>query len=264
MLVVTLCDKKYIKQAELMIKSSQAEMVYFLALDNETYDYFKNYLNVVCLKYEDVISKKLTRHRDTHKWDEHCWALASYFTAYVRKITDDDLLYVDADIYFYRPIASIWFGASIGIVEHRFKRYDPNRNVGHYNVGIVYFANDEPGTECLNRWANLVLNDENEYYHQYGTCGDQKYLELFPIWYPDDWEVIDVGHAAPWNTTTQNLNDGIITFRGTAQPLTYFHFSHFSIRDGGYVTQRNGEWFPERTEWAKELYDQYYQLNKEE
>jgi len=259
--ICTLADKNYIKQAELMINSCQDRGdVYFLCLDDETYEHFAGIQGVFCYDLEDINSAKLQYHKKTHTYEQHCWALASYFMNYLQdKVNLSGLLYVDADIYFYSKLTdAITINKSIGIIEHRFKNRQ-NRNVGHYNVGIIYFANDKIGSECLKWWSDVVLDDSNIWFDEFGSCGDQKYLELFePLF--EDVEVIDVGHAAPWNTH-QHYENGYITFQGNKQPLIFYHFSHFALHDSGYVTNRNGEWFPEKT-WAKELYDEYWKLCK--
>ena len=259
MVYCTLGDKKYKRQMELLIESAKVRFN-VLCLDDETYHHFAKRKDVSAYHYNDIQSEVLKIHHQTHNWEQHCWALASYFLRWLRNNGAGNLIYVDADIYFYKNINYIEVQKSIGIIEHRFKSYDPKRKVGHYNVGVIYFADDKAGNECLEWWNNVVMNDNNEFYEDYGSCGDQKYLELFQVFWPNDWEVLDVGHAAPWNTHQRyeiHSGDRCVTFQGLVQPLVFFHFSHFSVSGDGYRTQRNGEWHPERT-WAKELYDEYY------
>lgn len=269
----TLCDHKYLKQGLLMYESLKQHttheefLLHWLCLDEETYQKVSPLPYILAYHYGEMAeAEDLTRHRETHSWEEHCWALGSYFTWWLRSHDVGDLLYIDADIYFYNNTRFIYDSigsSSIGIITHRFLERRV-RKVGHYNVGIIYFADDDQGNEALDWWKTVVITTGHEWEEEYGTCGDQKYLELFEVMFENGCVIDDkIGHAAPWNAYCQELVGNYIIWKGKKQIFIFYHFSHFSLnyQVGGlpYRTNRHGEWTPEvDREWAKELYDEYY------
>ena len=152
---------------------------------------------------------------------------------------------------------------SVGIVRHRID-YLPSS--GEFNVGIVYFKNSYVGKKCCLWWKKQMstLPENNPYFPWYGQCGDQKYLELFPLIFGDEVCVVDkkVGHLAPWNVTFHKYKNDKIIWNGIEQDLLYFHFSHFKIIGDSYKTSYNNEWIwgvPEKTDiFVKNKYDDYY------
>ncbi len=241
--------------------------LHYLCLDDETYKTMWSLPNVKAYRYDEIKDlPDLKVHRESHTWEQHCWCLASYFMNWLQERESfDSLLYVDADIMFYADYELIYEEVgdrSIGIITHRFLE-ERARKTGNYNVGVIYFRGDEPGRTCLKWWRDVVIDDNNDWFCTHGTCGDQKYLELFEVMWDGMVAVIDdhVGHAAPWNCHVQECDGKTIWWRGIEQPLVFYHFSHFSYDDKGYRTNRHGEWTPEvDQEWARKLYDEYYKL----
>ena len=83
----------------------------------------------------------------------------------------------DADVMFYHDIKTMHDAVSqksVGIILHRHNRVGDY--VGGYNVGVIYFKNDDVGYNCLKWWRDCVMNPTNEWFSEYGNCGDQKYL----------------------------------------------------------------------------------------
>ena len=82
------------------------------------------------------------------------FALGSFFTNHIMvKEQPEDILYIDSDIIFYHSPELIYdsmVGNSIGLILHRHVAI--GKEVGGYNVGIVYFRNDETGRGCLKWW----------------------------------------------------------------------------------------------------------------
>jgi hypothetical protein len=162
-----------------------------------------------------------------------CWSLASIFTNHIlHTIECDSVTYIDSDIYFHKDIQLLFneFGEKdCGIFKHRFLQDYEESPYGKYNVGIVYFKNSTIGREVSHWWSDAVLHRK---YPKLATCGDQKYLDLFPRICGKDNIYIDdnIGHGAPWNWLVYGLDavkDGIITWRGQTQPLVFTHFSKF-------------------------------------
>jgi hypothetical protein len=157
------------------------------------------------------------------------WALASYFSWWcLENLEVDDILYIDSDIYFLRGLEDLEKSVedcSVGIVEHRCP-YNPVN--GKYNVGIVYFKNDFEGYKVLTWWKNCLLRHDNEYFQTHGTCGDQKYLEVFEQ-LSTNVKVLDedIGHLAPWNFNYHGYTNNKIVWNKKEQELLYCHFSNF-------------------------------------
>lgn len=203
-------------------------------------------------------------------YSQFCWTLTPYFTWWLleNKIEkDQELLYCDADLFFYNDpsvIANICSNYSIGIHQHRFTSYDIETNpVGEFNVGSVYFKSNLIGLSAAKKWKEWLLNPNNEYYGKYGTCGDQKYLDLFiPLWGRNVcvFDKSAIAHGAPWNFDRYKyINGNNVVFEGNNQTILFNHFSHFTIRDGSWSSSDHGEWKPESgRDWVKDYYEKYY------
>lgn len=190
------------------------------------------------------------------------YLLASYFTDYCINYLDSDILYVDSDIYFFddwSKLQKITSTISVGLVENRLP-FDHNN--GKYNVGIVYFKNDIIGKQCADFWKNCLLFPTNKYAKEYGTCGDQKYLELFPLLFKNV-ESIDnyFGHLAPWNINYHNYIDNKIIWKQNIQDLMYYHFSNFKFdfdTNRYFAAPRHNLIDLSNNPFIKKLYDIYY------
>lgn len=180
----------------------------------------------------------------------YCFSLPSRFCEYLlneRKI--ESILYIDSDILFFNDPKIIYEemgDKSIGIIPHHHNNVGDY--VGGYNVGIVFFKNDEYGRNCLSFWVDCLVNPNNKYRKSHGTCGDQKYLELFEVLYPGRVKVLKdkVGYWAPWNfhvyapwnfnvyNVTNNIeNDIKYIHNGKSLDLLFVHYSKFKLKDNG-------------------------------
>jgi hypothetical protein len=155
------------------------------------------------------------------------------FTHYVTSIVEcDSITYIDSDIYFHKDISLLFdaFGTKdCGIFRHRFLADHEDSPYGKFNVGIVYFKNSGKGREVLDWWTDAVLYQK---YPNLATCGDQKYLDMFPRICGREYIYIDdgIGHGAPWNWLVYDmtsLESGVIQWKGQSQPLVFTHFSKF-------------------------------------
>lgn len=235
-----------------LLKGSQNYTLFVLALDKAAAEAFneKNWKNknIKVVFVEDLL--KLDKHllncsknepsyealnvsngdQSRATWMQFVWSLSAYFSWYCLENFDvDDVMYIDADIYFFDNWEKIYDNlkdVSVGIVEHRCS-YSPMN--GKYNVGIVYFKNNIDGYKCCTWWKNCLLFTDNQYYKTHGTCGDQKYLELFEKLF-DRVAVLDqhIGHLAPWNYKYHQYQDNnTIIWNGQKQNIMYCHFSNF-------------------------------------
>jgi len=199
---------------------------------------------------------------------QYCWSLSSCFGRWLMERVDQSVTYIDADIMFFSDIEPFFEeleDKSIGLVRHRIPYLYTS---GEFNVGIVHFSNDGPGRSAIRRWSQFMINPRNNYSLGFGTCGDQKYLELLQLIYKDNVCVVDkkFGHLAPWNVTNHKYKNQKIVWKETEQQLTYVHFAHFVLEDNGYRASYGNEWIwgdPLKVDpFVNNLYDAYYEKMK--
>lgn len=235
----TLSDKNYLKQGIALIESlkkvsSEKFKLYYLCLDSQTYQTVSEYEFVEAVDLETVEASRpdILAYKNKKQYNEYCWSLASTFSRYLLEEGVESVMYVDSDIYFYQDPKIIYEelkDKSIGIIRHRHNT--SNSPDGEFNVGIVFFKNDEEGRDCLNWWNDCLLHESRP---DLATCGDQKYLEEFP----KKWDVCILdetfAHGAPWNyrlyVYDNFFKDGTVIWGDKVQPLVFNHFSKFSLR----------------------------------
>jgi hypothetical protein len=202
---------------------------------------------------------------------ELVYKMSSYFPRYCLKTYDiDHVIYSDSDIYFYKSLDSIYNDVgnkSFGIVEHRL----PYTGCGKYNVGVIYNRNDKVAKSILDFWSYCVLDPNNPFAEQFGTCGDQKYLELIYHLYGEKNISImgnETGHLAPWNMAYHQYLEqrGKIIWNGIPQDLVYIHYSNFiaDIQNMTYkVGPRHGIHRVDNVPWLAEMCEEYLQSIKD-
>lgn len=279
MIYCTHSDKNYLAKGIAMcnsiIEHDPTAHIFYLCLDDETYDAISKIYGegmpalfevtpvaLEFLEYNDAELVKLKNYGHTsnygNAYSQFCWSLTPYFTWFLLKRADiTSLLYCDADLLFYdnpAKIAEACNNKSLGIHTHGFSSYDPETNdVGEFNVGCVYFKNNETGKKVAETWKNWMLNPQNEYASKFGTCGDQKYLDLFiPLFGAENIAVFDrdttpiIHHAAPWNFSNYEYKDDKMLKYAQEIQLLFTHFSHFNTDiNGNWQSSNHGEWKPE-------------------
>ena len=279
--LLTLSDRNYITYGlclyDSLKKNSKDFTLHYLAMDEETEKILKD-LDLDNIKvysmdeiednpqFQDLKLNNESRPIDiSDGQSKFHWALASFFSAHLINSGLPHALYIDADIYFYRDVQDVFDAVgekSIGLITHKHIRLEKvATNPGYYNVGIIYFKNDEVGSKCLNFWKDCCVYPDNEYATVYGVCGDQKYLELFDeLFGEENIEVLchKIGNGAPWNFTMFEFIDnnriiwrdpkGLVLKQGEyiEQDLVFSHFSHFKpdYDDESFNFDRGGEWGP--------------------
>ena len=237
--ITILCDYNYIHFSlalvySLLEKSKEDFVIDFLCLDDETYEIIKtiNY-KVKAYRECDILKcKKLMWYKHNDKLN-YFYTLASYFSNFIMKTIDcKSVMYIDSDILFHKDVYYLYnaFGEKdVGIFRHRFTG---NKDFcGEFNVGVVYFKNSQKGRQVLEWWAYSVLYKK---YSELGldSCGDQKYLNMFPRLLNENELFIDgnIGHGAPWNwvdTDLTNVDKYLIKYKNSEQVLVFTHFSKF-------------------------------------
>ena len=274
----TLSDKNYaifgLALYESLLKSGPNNFIlYYLCLDNETYELIDSIdaQNIQPISIEELKSSPdfdvlqnntIYTPMSSDASNTYCFALASFLSEYlVSKFQLPDIFYADADVMFYHDIQTMHDAVSqksVGIILHRHNQVGDY--VGGYNVGIIYFKNDDVGYNCLKWWRDCVMNPANEWFSEYGNCGDQKYLEAFePLFGKENIYIMDdtVGHGAPWNLglyeyMDENVGGEILWTPAAALPfktpriqtMLFIHFSQFTpdFQNGVWYYDRNGCW----------------------
>jgi hypothetical protein len=194
-----------------------------------------------------------------------CFCMASYFS---RKLLSDynSITYIDSDIYFHLDIENIFNeikGRDVGIFRHRqypLHSYSPN---GLFNVGVVFFNGTETGRRICSWWADAVLNKR---FPEHATCGDQKYLDLFPTLCSPSSIYVDenIGHGAPWQWQLYEfLGNNKIKWGNHKQELVFTHFSQFKDNGDTYIPSTDHYIYTPLSLYneigeLKSIYDEYH------
>jgi len=133
-------------------------------------------------------------------------------------------------MYFYTRLSLLELGitpeTSIGIVPHNFhSNIESSLKNGIYNVGFIYFNNDQNALDCLNDWRFNCLKSTSDIAED-SVFGDQKYLDEWPSKFRSLIIITHPGvNLAPWNITNYNItrfNDA--NYLVDNYPLICFHF----------------------------------------
>ena len=255
----TIVDKKYLPFGRALLDSLRATTsseftLFFLCLDDESFDSLENEASIQRIKLSEVedFNQLSPDYKKNKPYNEYCWSLASTFCRHLlEKEKVPHILYIDSDILFYQDVQIVYNeikDSSIGIIRHRHNTsLSPD---GEFNVGIVYFNNDEDGRSCAKWWNETMLLEKRP---DLATIGDQKYLEEFPKIYGDSVAILDktFAHGAPWNFRLYCYDTypskGTIIWGDKEQPLVFNHFSRLSINEEtGDISPTSG-WYADHT-----------------
>jgi|TARA_R110000824_G_scaffold88285_1_gene217131 hypothetical protein len=255
----TIVDKKYLPFGKTLLDSlretcSTPFTLFCLCLDDESFEDLKDNPLAHCIRLQEVESfnEMSAAYKNTKSYNEYCWSLASTFCCYILyKIGTPHILYIDSDIFFYKDVQIVYDeikDSSIGIIRHRHNTAtSPD---GEFNVGIVYFKNDEAGLSCAKWWNETMLLEKRP---DLATIGDQKYLEEFPLLYGNAVAILDktFAHGAPWNFRLYCYDNypskGTIIWGDREQPLVFNHFSRLSINEETREVSATSGWYRDHT-----------------
>lgn len=253
--------------------------LHVLALDPETlnklYSLGLERITIYSLTDLEIENKELQDAKQYNKpslygsrSDNYIWSLTPWFTNYVRSIVEEGyLMYVDSDICFYHSpekIIEVMGESAVGIHTHRFSGEYRDTQTGWFNVGVVVFNSTDRAKEISNSWKNWCIKQDHEFYLDYGTCGDQKYLDLFPKLWQNSVCVFDeraLSHLAPWNFDMMNFHaDNMVHYKGRLEPLVFAHLSHFNydLRTDKFKDAYGTEWNPTKEPEVMKYYQDYF------
>ena len=228
----TVSDINYINQGLALYQSLVDNMkddwtLFYLCIEPDLHKQLLDLGLPFLRAYDAQAFKDLLNVSETSR-QGYAWELASRFSQWVFKWCETEhIMYIDSDIVIYPGFEKVYDeigDKSIAIVPHLHLPPAPNQFApgypGGYNVGITYFKNDKAGNGCLDLWAYSVLNPydndirtgvtgEKYTIKLHNTCGDQRFLEMFPVAYPNDVHIIgqQIAHGAPWNMHLYNWDD---------------------------------------------------------
>lgn len=195
--------------------------------------------NVEVISIRRYLGSELTDSlANSRNYIEFLWTLPSVLAREVMLERIDlgysDVVYLDADLFFFGPPEQIWKEVppgKISIVKHNFsERLElAFSDSGQFNVSWVSFPLNPFGLECAANWASdcidacpsipIIINKRLVY-------GDQLYLDEWPVKYEGHLHVIEnIGAGvAPWNYENYEISNSLPIFVDSV-PLIFFHFS---------------------------------------
>lgn len=230
-------------------------VLWILCLDDITHDLLSrmNLENVRLVSAAEFENTRLQKIKKERTVTEYSWTCTSNFCRFLLLEQDlPSLTYLDADLFFFQnptPLFDEIADHSIAVVEHRFPAEQERleKKVGRFNVGFVYFKNDEVGRKAANRWADQTL-DWCFFRLEEGKYGDQMYLDEWPDLYGEHLCVVKtplIG-SAPWN----------IKEAPEATPV-FYHFHSFKLLSPRMFVPAAGYFIPRAK--RKLFYEPYQQ-----
>jgi hypothetical protein len=217
-----------------LVKCSEFFKLWILCFDAECFNTLKQFnlpsIVPISLSEFEAGDEALLKAKKNRSRIEYYFTSTPSIMLYVLKNNAevDVITYLDADLYFYKGLNSIYEtfkGNSLLIIEHRFAPHQRYRERhGKFNVGYISARRDENGISCLNWWRSRC----NEWCYdkvEKTRFADQKYINKWPELFKG---VLNLGHKganlAPWNLPNYNLSleNGKVTVDG--EPLIFFHF----------------------------------------
>jgi hypothetical protein len=197
---------------------------------------------------------------------EFMWTLPSVILSKLLNCeeTFSDIVYLDADIYFFSDPKVIWGEVTLGnvsIVSHNFsdRLKEIFQDSGEFNVSWVSIPNSEFGREVARNWAENCLElcpeipvSKNGRF----VYGDQRYLDYWPEDFGSRIHVIQnpgVG-VAPWNYEKFQISTDN-PFLVDDLPLVFYHFS--SHQFGFILARKMGSEYSKARKLPKTLYKNY-------
>lgn len=220
---VTYFDKNYLLHGmalyDSMCKFCKPFKLIVLCLDDETFKILSllKLKNIQLLKLRDLENKELKKIKKTRTPVEYYWTLTPFSIqwAFNSNPKINQVTYIDADMWFMKNPKPIFDELKKSkkntlITRHGFSpEYEQSDIAGEFCVQFLIFNKKDKnilvewGKNCI---KSCYINPSEE------LMGDQKYLEEWPIKYPEKIHVSknEKWFLAPWNATRFNFKDGIL------------------------------------------------------
>jgi len=236
----TYFDRNYLIKGMAMIQSliahdHEENPIFVVCLDELTQVLLSelNYPRVTliplhAIEYHDM---SLIEAKNNRSLVEYYWTLTPSIILWIfnHYPDSDNLIYLDADLYFYsspKPIFDHFTHHHVLIHEHRFSDHLLQlEEHGKYNVGLLGFRRSFESLTVLKSWRNQC----NAWCYRRiedGKFGDQLYLNDWPQTFNGIYVIQDIGAGvAPWNHDQYDfdiLADGQIVINQI--PIIFYHF----------------------------------------
>lgn len=248
--ITSILDKNYISRLKTLIFSLRKytkEYTYFvIALDNLTYETFKNEDKCIPIKIEEIhfFYPELDNIKKERDHISYIFSLSPFYPLYLLEKYSyiDHICSLDVDQFFFNSphkIFKLLTRYSIIITPHRFSESMLKNNAsqfGTYNVSFQIFKNDKIGFDCLQLWRSQCIKwcfDKLEN----GLYADQKYLETWFSYYGEKIHAIDhIGLGlAPWNFESYRLTRKFGKIFVDNQPLILYHYQGLKVLEYGFT-----------------------------
>ena len=242
----TLFDSAYLSRGLLLYDSLKKNTpdfhLYIFAFDSLTYEVLgKSKLsNATIIPLKAFENKALLDIKQSRSKSEYYWTCTSSVISYVLDNFDvHSCTYIDADLYFFGSpqilLDEIPENKTVLITEHRYSRFAQifeEKRAGRFCVQFITFFNTPESRSILKKWAGQCIDWCFNRYEN-GKFGDQKYLDSWPLEYPEVHILQNPGGGvAPWNAMQYDFifkEDKVVGYDNRSKEgfeVIFFHF-HF-------------------------------------
>lgn len=234
---VTLFDETFLPQGLALHASlsrhSISAVLWIICLTDVAWQQLNalNLNGVKLIRLKDIESPPLKIAREERSWAEYCWTLTPFSPGAVfdRCPETERVTYLDADMWFRGNPKQIFdafdsSGRSVLITEHGYApNYDQSETAGKYCVQFLTFQRGG-SDKILARWQKQCL-EWCYARHENGKFGDQKYLEDWPIYFPNEVYVLQNKALVmgPWSATRFPYSESV---------CWHFHAARLVIKKG--------------------------------
>lgn len=240
--IVTPCHFAFANVALRSIECSDQCLKIIYIIGAKKGQLFKAFEGVSINYVEDCLDQKLISALiKKYKSGEICFVLKPFVILDLMSRGSRSVHYIDADLRFYsKPniLNEELKCHDILLTPHYLKKFPldlfkPNvltlLRAGIFNAGYVGVKKSDIGLSFLKWWSENVMT----YGHnspQKGMCGDQRWLDLVPVLFPDckilRYPSLNVAY---WNLHERSLSVENGTIMCEKERLIFFHFSGFNV-----------------------------------
>ena len=254
---VTCFDSNYLPQGIVLYNSLQkysiGSILWVICVDNKAKEILEKYnfekMRILFLK--DLENEELLSVKPNRTSGEYIWTLSPFLPEWIFKQDNniERVTYLDADMFFMNDPSPIFqefdnSAKQVLITEHGYdKEYDISNLSGRFCVQLIIYKKIG-SEEVLNWWKEKCLEWCFAKFED-GKCGDQKYLDMWPILFPEKVHILSNNNLimAPWNTS-----------RYPSKDLILWHFHGFRLLENRKLLLHSGY------KISKIIDDQIYQL----